>query len=370
MGELDGLIVESPPRHQDPHHTALTPTLASASLDDAPARTLLTPTLAAATLEDDDDAPVKIEANPMPLTTVTIVRKKKSSLKPVWAGGAVQLVTPMSARPIAPVPRPPPKRVQDGDTTRADDDEAEPMEVQDEKRIKVVSGYDMSTHAYSGKKGPRGMMRPKFAKGSSHESQFGASNYGEGASSAGGGRAALKKGVGHFDASAPGALVLHEPDPERSDEKVHVGVVPFLAVKLRPHQASGVEFIYNSRALLCDRRIPRTLSLPCCCPPLLPRPKLMRPSLGSSVLGRSNDLSTRERGGCILADDMGLGKTLQTVAMIYTLLYQGPAGKPHTSNAAVICPTTLCGNWKAESVAALDAPHVLCSARVRACSAF
>ena len=58
--------------------------------------------------------------------------------------------------------------------------------------------------------------------------------------------------------------------------------------------------------------------------------------------------------GCILADDMGLGKTLQTLAIIYTMIHKGRESNQRgvavaeAINAAVICPTTLCLNWKKE----------------------
>ncbi len=48
--------------------------------------------------------------------------------------------------------------------------------------------------------------------------------------------------------------------------------------------------------------------------------------------------------GCLLADDMGLGKTLQTIAL---LLQQAPRGGDTPS--LVIAPTSLLGNWEAES---------------------
>jgi SNF2 family DNA or RNA helicase len=45
--------------------------------------------------------------------------------------------------------------------------------------------------------------------------------------------------------------------------------------------------------------------------------------------------------GCLLADEMGLGKTLQCLALIYTLLKQGPYGHPITRKALIVTPTTL-----------------------------
>jgi hypothetical protein len=40
---------------------------------------------------------------------------------------------------------------------------------------------------------------------------------------------------------------------------------------------------------------------------------------------------------------MGLGKTLQAIALMYTLLKQGPWGRPVTAKAVVVCPSSLGG---------------------------
>ena len=37
-----------------------------------------------------------------------------------------------------------------------------------------------------------------------------------------------------------------------------------------------------------------------------------------------------ENFGCIMADEMGLGKTLQCIALMWTLLRQGPDGESET----------------------------------------
>ena len=41
---------------------------------------------------------------------------------------------------------------------------------------------------------------------------------------------------------------------------------------------------------------------------------------------------------CLLADEMGLGKTLQTIALVWTLLRQGPYGKPVIKRVMVLAP--------------------------------
>lgn len=53
--------------------------------------------------------------------------------------------------------------------------------------------------------------------------------------------------------------------------------------------------------------------------------------------------------GAILADEMGLGKTLQSVALSWTLLKQGPyGGRPVAKRVLVVTPGSLVQNWAAE----------------------
>lgn len=55
------------------------------------------------------------------------------------------------------------------------------------------------------------------------------------------------------------------------------------------------------------------------------------------------------RCGAILADEMGLGKTLQSVALSWTLLKQGPyGGKPVAKRVLVVTPGSLVQNWATE----------------------
>jgi DNA repair and recombination protein RAD54B len=46
---------------------------------------------------------------------------------------------------------------------------------------------------------------------------------------------------------------------------------------------------------------------------------------------------------------MGLGKTLQTLALVWTLLRQGPAGRPAIAKALVVAPSSLTRNWAEEA---------------------
>jgi DNA repair and recombination protein RAD54B len=82
---------------------------------------------------------------------------------------------------------------------------------------------------------------------------------------------------------------------------------PSLYKKMRPHQKEGVQFLYK-----CVTE--------------------------SVVLQR----------GAILADDMGLGKSLQTIALLETLLKQGPQGVPTVKKALIVAPSSLLDNWRAE----------------------
>ena len=72
-----------------------------------------------------------------------------------------------------------------------------------------------------------------------------------------------------------------------------VSVDPFLGALLRPHQREGVKFMYDA------------------------------------TMGLRRSVHTgAPHKGCLLAHDMGTGKTLQVVALLWTLLKQGPAGTP------------------------------------------
>ena len=92
---------------------------------------------------------------------------------------------------------------------------------------------------------------------------------------------------------------------------VPVVVDPLLARSLRPHQRTGVQFLYDA----VTGRAPGALGL-----------------------------------GCVLADDMGLGKTLQTITLIWTLLKQSPSGgnAPTIAKAVFVCPSSLVLNWRQE----------------------
>ncbi|XP_068599411.1 DNA repair and recombination protein RAD54-like [Brachionichthys hirsutus] len=128
-------------------------------------------------------------------------------------------------------------------------------------------------------------------------------------------RAGVRRAL--HDPFAEGALVLYEPPPmsthdlikaDKDKLPVHVVVDPVLGNVLRPHQREGVKFLWEC---VTGRRIP-----------------------GSH--------------GCIMADEMGLGKTLQCIALIWTLLRQGPDAKPEINKAVVVSPSSLVRNWYKE----------------------
>uniref|UniRef100_A0A3Q2PID2 RAD54 homolog B n=1 Tax=Fundulus heteroclitus TaxID=8078 RepID=A0A3Q2PID2_FUNHE len=118
------------------------------------------------------------------------------------------------------------------------------------------------------------------------------------------------------DPLAPGALVM--PRPSSNHQWLHnqsglpvvdVVVDPHLTTHLRPHQRDGILFLYEC-------------------------------VMGMRAVGRH---------GAILADEMGLGKTLQSVALCWTLLKQGPyGGKPAAKRVLVVTPGSLVQNWGAE----------------------
>ncbi|XP_074539824.1 DNA repair and recombination protein RAD54B isoform X1 [Halichoeres trimaculatus] len=114
----------------------------------------------------------------------------------------------------------------------------------------------------------------------------------------------------------PGALVMPRPSSNHqwSNNRsglpvVDVVVDPHLTHHLRPHQRDGLLFLYEC-------------------------------VMGMRAVGRY---------GAILADEMGLGKTLQSVALSWTLLKQGPyGGKAVAKRVLVVTPGSLVQNWGAE----------------------
>ncbi|GAB6025420.1 DNA repair and recombination protein rad54b, variant 2 [Chamberlinius hualienensis] len=119
-----------------------------------------------------------------------------------------------------------------------------------------------------------------------------------------------------YDPSRPGAFVLPRPtlvrqyqNSEQNQTIVDVVVDPSLSSKLREHQKDGIIFLYE-----CLTQI--------------------RVFNGQ---------------GAILADEMGLGKTLQCIALLWTMLKQGPfGGRSLVRRVLIITPSTLVKNWMKE----------------------
>ena len=120
-----------------------------------------------------------------------------------------------------------------------------------------------------------------------------------------------------YDPDEPNALIFYAPPALSENEKikvdmskfpVHVLVDPCLSRVLRPHQRAGVKFLYDC------------------------------------VTG----VAIENYHGSIMADDMGLGKTLQCVALIWTLVKQGPDCKPLCPTTIVVSPSSLVKNWQNE----------------------
>ncbi|PXF48375.1 DNA repair and recombination protein RAD54B [Gracilariopsis chorda] len=110
------------------------------------------------------------------------------------------------------------------------------------------------------------------------------------------------------DPLAPNAFILSPTQAKHSDSTIPVLLDPYLARRMRAHQKDGVMFLY--------RCVTGMLAV---------------------------DDTTRQ--GAILADEMGLGKSLQAIALIWTLLKQGPTGFPLVKKAIVVCPASLVNNW-------------------------
>ncbi|CAB4057211.1 ATRX [Lepeophtheirus salmonis] len=97
-------------------------------------------------------------------------------------------------------------------------------------------------------------------------------------------------------------------DPETKEKRVELDKE--LVKQLKPHQADGIKFMWNS------------------------------------VFESKDDvLACKYPGGAILAHCMGLGKTLQTIALIHTVLTNFPE---HITKVLVICPVNTVKNWKDE----------------------
>ncbi|TGZ63222.1 hypothetical protein CRM22_007045 [Opisthorchis felineus] len=109
-----------------------------------------------------------------------------------------------------------------------------------------------------------------------------------------------------------------------------VALDPRFTSRLRPHQKEGVVFLYQCIMGFLSKSLPSN--------PL------------SSVLSDTHEpVGNGPIYGCILADEMGLGKTVQTIALLWLLLKQGPyGGRPVVRRCLIVTPSTLIQNWAKE----------------------
>ncbi|CDJ41600.1 hypothetical protein, conserved [Eimeria tenella] len=97
-----------------------------------------------------------------------------------------------------------------------------------------------------------------------------------------------------------------QPQQQQQQQQQQVLVGEYLAARLRPHQAEGLEWLQQQ--------------------------------IGNG-------------GGCILADSMGLGKTLQALALLSSLLAHCSSSSSSSKSCAafkalVVCPTSLKASWR------------------------
>ncbi|CCF57316.1 hypothetical protein KAFR_0C03240 [Kazachstania africana CBS 2517] len=174
-------------------------------------------------------------------------------------------------------------------------------------------------------------------------------------------------------------LGSNESKKRETFANVPVVIDPKLSKILRPHQVEGVKFLYRcvtgltmkdlqdaqnintdisnistdqsqedeeERAFLQDELCPK---------PSKPKKKSKR-----QIQKEEEEEQERIRKeqaqvnhgayGCIMADEMGLGKTLQCIALLWTLLRQGPQGKGLIDKCIIVCPSSLVNNWANELV--------------------
>lgn len=155
---------------------------------------------------------------------------------------------------------------------------------------------------------------------------------------------------------------------------IPVVIDPKLSKILRPHQVEGVRFLYRCVTGLAMKDFLDSEALTASIPmieELTPEPtpepvsgtpldtvesrketKKLHPPNDNKKVDAIIEVKPSNRGayGCIMADEMGLGKTLQCIALMWTLLRQGPQGKRLIDKCIIVCPSSLVNNWANELI--------------------
>lgn len=104
-------------------------------------------------------------------------------------------------------------------------------------------------------------------------------------------------------------------DFDKTTNQVLVEVNPSFVKNLKPHQADGVRFLYDSTIETVERL--------------------------------RNTRIVKHSPGCILAHSMGLGKTFQVVAFLHTVMTNKHTGD-HVKRVMIIVPYNVAKNWVSE----------------------
>lgn len=150
---------------------------------------------------------------------------------------------------------------------------------------------------------------------------------------------------------------------------VPVVMDPKLTKILRPHQVEGVKFLYRCVTGLAMKDYLESEKISASLDPkeTTPEPKIIEDIETNKDDSKNKKKKTSKKSkensptivmpavntgayGCIMADEMGLGKTLQCIALMWTLLRQGPQGKRLIDKCIIVCPSSLVNNWANELV--------------------
>lgn len=126
---------------------------------------------------------------------------------------------------------------------------------------------------------------------------------------------------------------------------IPVVIDPRLAKILRPHQVEGVRFLYRCVTGLAMKDFLDQETVKHGSQSALPDSEKQ-----DAVKVTEEVVINRGAYGCIMADGMGLGKTLQCIALMWTLLRQGPQGKKLIDKCIIVCPSSLVNNWANELI--------------------